>query len=157
MTAPSNTSVVPISWDTIHSDSPHPCGVVTGAPTTACLARYCRCDPGRLGPRCILARELDIRPIDTVCVASYEDKTAGPNPKPVEILKPPEHALKNYGEGWLLIDDIVDTGATVRAVRKLLPKAFFATLYARSKTKGLVDLYLHEAGPDVWIDFPWER
>ena len=75
----------------------------------------------------------------------------------VDILKPPEHALKNYGEGWLLIDDIVDTGATVRAVRKLLPKAFFATLYARSKTKGLVDLYLHEAGPDVWIDFPWER
>jgi xanthine phosphoribosyltransferase len=112
---------------------------------------------GGLVPAAILARELDIRLIDTVCVASYEDKTAGPNPKPVEILKPPEHALKNYGEGWLLIDDIVDTGATVRAVRKLLPKAFFATLYAKSKTKGLVDLYLHEAGPDVWIDFPWER
>ena len=75
----------------------------------------------------------------------------------VDILKPPEHALKNHGEGWLLIDDIVDTGATVRAIRKLLPKVFFATLYAKSKTKDLAALYLHEASPDVWIYFPWER
>ena len=104
---------------------------------------------GGLVPAAILARELDIRLIDTVCVASYEDKTADPNPKPVEILKPPEHALKNHGEGWLLIDNIVDTGATVRAIRKLLPKVFFATLYTKSKTKNLADLYLHEANPDV--------
>ena len=35
------------------------------------------------------------------------------------------------GDGYLLIDDLVDTGRTAQAVRQLLPKAYFATLYAK--------------------------
>ena len=35
------------------------------------------------------------------------------------------------GDGYLLIDDLVDTGRTAQAVRRLLPKAYFATLYAK--------------------------
>ena len=34
------------------------------------------------------------------------------------------------GEGWLIVDDLVDTGSTARVVRERLPKALFATIYA---------------------------
>ena len=35
------------------------------------------------------------------------------------------------GAGVLIIDDLVDTGATARVVREILPKAHFATVYAK--------------------------
>lgn len=37
----------------------------------------------------------------------------------LDIMKGVDHD----GEGWLLVDDLVDTGKTARAVRKMLPKA----------------------------------
>ncbi|MGY8990545.1 MAG: xanthine phosphoribosyltransferase [Rhodospirillales bacterium] len=152
MTTSPNKTITSISWDAIHDDLRTLAARLDKHPE-ARWQGIVAVTRGGLVPAAILARELDIRLIETVCVASYEDQKAGP----VEILKPPGHALKSQGNGWLLIDDIVDTGATVRAIRELLPKAFFATLYAKSKTKDLVDLYLHEADPDQWIEFPWER
>ena len=43
------------------------------------------------------------------------------------ILKP----IAGDGAGYLIIDDLVDTGDTARAVREMLPKAHFATVYAK--------------------------
>ena len=109
---------------------------------------------GGLVPAAILARELDIRLIDTVCISSYE-ATASEGAKQqgeLQLLK----AAAGDGEGMLLVDDLVDTGKTAKYVRELLPKAHFATVYAKPSGKPLVDTFITEVSQDTWIRFPWD-
>ena len=49
------------------------------------------------------------------------------------------------GEGWLIVqDDLVDTGETAKALRQMLPKAHFATAYAKPAGRPLVDTFVTE-------------
>jgi xanthine phosphoribosyltransferase len=59
-------------------------------------------------------------------------------------------------EGWLVVDDLVDTGRTAEVLRKLMPKAHFAVIYAKPLGCPLVDTYVTEICQDTWIYFPWE-
>jgi xanthine phosphoribosyltransferase len=110
---------------------------------------------GGLVPAAIIARELDIRLIDTICISSYGQLEAG-----VEASKQGQlRLLKGFdgdGEGFLLIDDLVDTGKTAKAVREMVPKATFATVYAKQAGKDTVDMYVTEVSQDTWIRFPWD-
>ena len=74
----------------------------------------------------------------------------------VEILKGTA-AEQDEGAGWLIVDDLVDTGVTARAVRALLPKAHFATVYAKPAGRPTVDTYITEVSQDTWILFPWDQ
>ena len=56
----------------------------------------------------------------------------------------------------LIVDDLVDTGKTARVVRDLLPKAHFATVYAKPMGRPLVDTFITEVSQDTWIYFPWD-
>ena len=103
---------------------------------------------GGLVPASIVARELEIRLVDTICVSSYDFQQQGQT----EVLKSPEID----SEGWLLIDDLVDTGNTARIVRDLLPKAHFATVYAKPAGRPVVDTFITEVSQDTWILFPWD-
>jgi xanthine phosphoribosyltransferase len=103
---------------------------------------------GGMVPAAIVARELDMRLIDTVCVSSYDHQTQGA----VQVLKAPA----GDGTGLLIVDDLVDTGSTLREVRKLLPKAHYATVYAKPEGRPLVDTYITEVSQDTWIHFPWD-
>ncbi len=103
---------------------------------------------GGLVPAAIVARELDIRLVDTVCIASYDERDRGE----IAVLKP----LAGDGEGWLIIDDLVDTGRTARVLRDMLPKAHFATVYAKPDGRPLVDTFVTEVSQDTWILFPWD-
>lgn len=105
---------------------------------------------GGLIPAAIVARELDCRVIETVSVATYDEFTIG---KP-SVLKPP--AAAGEGEGWLIVDDLVDTGTTGKVVRALLPKAHFATVYAKPAGRPMVDTFITEVSQDTWILFPWD-
>jgi len=110
---------------------------------------------GGLVPAAILAREMDIRLIDTICVTSYEtdaDSGTASLQGQLNILK----GIEGDGEGMLLIDDLVDTGKTARHVREMLPKAHFATIYAKPAGKPLVDTFVTEVSQDTWIRFPWD-
>lgn len=112
---------------------------------------------GGLVPAAIVARELNIRVIETVSAASYQHQTQGSS---VEVLKSPGAVpgagTPEGGAGWLLIDDLVDTGKTASVVRALLPLAHFATIYAKPLGKPLVDTYITEVSQDTWIHFPWD-
>jgi xanthine phosphoribosyltransferase len=103
---------------------------------------------GGLVPAAILARELDCRVIDTVCISSYDHQ----NQREARILK----AVEGDGEGWLIVDDLVDTGKTAKIVREMLPKAHFATIYAKPAGRPLVDTFVTEVSQDTWIFFPWD-
>ncbi|TXR51956.1 xanthine phosphoribosyltransferase [Reinekea thalattae] len=111
---------------------------------------------GGLVPAAVIARELNIRLIDTVCVASYkadenDDATASVQGD-IELIK----SVEGDGEGMLLIDDLVDTGKTARYVREMLPKAHFATIYAKPAGVAVVDTFITEVSQDTWIRFPWD-
>lgn len=104
---------------------------------------------GGLVPAAILAREMDIRHIDTICISTYDWKT---QEKKATVLK----GFEGDGEGWLLVDDLVDTGKTAKLVREMVPKAHFATLYAKPEGRSLVDTFITEVSQDTWILFPWD-
>ena len=105
---------------------------------------------GGLIPAAIVARELECRIIETVSVVTYDEEVKG-DPRIVKTA-----AAAGDGEGWLLLDDLVDTGTTARVVRAMLPKAHFATVYAKPAGKPLVDTFVTEVSQDTWILFPWD-
>ena len=141
----------PVSWDQFHRDARALAWRLAEAgPFTAmvCITR------GGLVPAAIVARELGIRLIETVCVASYDHTTQGE----LRILKTVgrEIAAVGRGKGVLIVDDLVDTGKTARIVRDLLPEAHFAAVYAKPMGRPLVDTFITEVSQDTWIFFPWD-
>ena len=111
---------------------------------------------GGLVPAAIVARELNVRMIETVNVLSYRDYK---NQGEVSVLKgiaPEVLALHSQGKRVLIVDDLVDTGKTARVVRDLLPDAHFATVYAKPMGRPLVDTFITEVSQDTWIYFPWD-
>jgi xanthine phosphoribosyltransferase len=136
----------PVTWDQLHRDSKALAWRLLDICEFRGIVAITR---GGLVPAAIVARELDIHLVDTVCVSSYKGKDQQAR---LEMLKP----LKMDGDGWLLIDDLVDTGNTAKAVRDMLPKAHFATVYAKPLGRPLVDTFVTEVSQDTWILFPWD-
>ena len=141
-----------ISWPELHRDARYLCSVLHELGDWKGIIAITR---GGLVPAALVARELDIRLIDTVCVVSYGAGASGGAEKTQGEI----HwitRVEGDGAGWLLIDDLVDTGRTARAVRELLPKAHFAALYAKPLGRPLVDTFVKEFKQDKWIYFPWD-
>jgi xanthine phosphoribosyltransferase len=111
---------------------------------------------GGLVPAAIVARELGVRIIDTVCIASYDHTKQGE----LQILKSVSADVAKLGggtgKGLLIVDDLVDTGQTARLVRGMLPEAHFASVYAKPLGRPLVDTFITEVSQDTWIHFPWD-
>lgn len=111
---------------------------------------------GGLVPAAIVARELDIRVIETISAVGYDYDDSDPRQSDsIEVIKPAFDKVGD-GDGWLVIDDLVDTGRTLDLLRKMLPKAHFATIYAKPKGKPMVDTFVTEVSQDTWIYFPWD-
>src|SRR3984957_19768592 len=109
-----------------------------GSPPPGPLNAIVAITRGGLVPAAIVARELEVRVIETVSIASYHDyKTQGG----LKVLKTIAPAVSNLNDGAkiLIVDDLVDTGATAKLVREMLPKAHFATVYAKPLGRPLVD------------------
>ena len=140
-----------ISWPELHRDARYLSRVLHDLGEWRGIVAITR---GGLVPAALVARELDIRLIDTVCVVSYGGEAGGAEQHQGELrwLK----GVEGDGDGWLLVDDLVDTGRTARAVRERLPKAHFATLYAKPAGRPLVDTFVKEFKQEKWIYFPWD-
>lgn len=105
---------------------------------------------GGMVPTAIIARELNIRLIDTICISSYDEYERGE----LNVNKVPE--IADGGKDWLIIDDLVDTGKTAAKVRSCFPNAHFATIYAKPAGLEYVDSYIEEVTQGTWIRFPWD-
>ena len=142
----------PVSWDQFHRDARALAWRISGSEKQwrgiVCITR------GGLVPAAIVARELNIRMIETVCVASYHDYTSQGE---MTVLKEIAAELSSGdGEDVLIVDDLTDTGKTAEIVRAMLPKAHFATVYAKPKGRPMVDTFVTEVSQDTWIYFPWD-
>ena len=106
---------------------------------------------GGLFPAAVLARELGIRHIETVCIASYHDHN---NQGELQVLYAAQ--VPNGGEGFIVVDDLVDTGNTARAIRQMYPNAKFVTVFAKPAGAELVDDYVIDIPQNTWIEQPWD-
>jgi len=141
-----------ISWVELHRDTRYLSQVLNKKGPWKGIIAITR---GGLVPAALVARELDIRLVDTICVTSYDAPATGGAAQvrsEVKVLK----GVAGDGEGYLLIDDLVDTGRTAKVVRQLLPKAHFATLYAKPEGRPIVDTLVKEFKQNKWIYFPWD-
>ena len=141
----------PVSWDQFHRDARALAWRLSAAGPFEAVVAITR---GGLVPAAVVARELGIRVIETICVASYDYDKQGT----INILKTVSEKIvgSDKGAGVLIIDDLVDTGATARVVREILPKAHFATVYAKPLGRPLVDSFITEVSQDTWIYLPWD-
>ena len=143
----------PVSWDQFHRDARVLAWRLNGAGPFQALTAVTR---GGLVPAAIVARELGIRTIDTICLASYDHTSKGD----MTILKGVSDQIAQLcgkgGRGLLVVDDLVDTGSTARVVREMFPEAHIGAVYAKPMGKPLVDTFITEVSQDTWIFFPWD-
>jgi xanthine phosphoribosyltransferase len=143
----------PVSWDEFHRDARALAWRLAGAGPFEAIVCVTR---GGLVPAAIVARELGIRLIETVCVASYNHTSQGE----LKVLKDVAASIValggGQGRGVLIVDDLVDTGKTAKVVRSLIPAAHFATVYAKPMGRPMVDTFITEVSQDTWIYFPWD-
>ena len=104
---------------------------------------------GGMVPACIVARELDIKLIETLCISSYDHD----NQRKAQVLRKPD---AGDGEGWIVIDDLVDSGNTFKIAREFLPKAHYACIYAKPAGAETTDTFITTLSQDTWIHFPWD-
>lgn len=144
----------PVSWDQFHRDARALAWRLNGLGPFEAIVCVTR---GGLVAAAIVARELNIRIIETICVASYQDYTTQGD---IAVLKGIAANVMKIGgadgRNILIVDDLVDTGKTARIVRDQIPKAHFASVYAKPKGRPLVDTFVTEVSQDTWIGFPWD-
>ena len=148
-----NAKYFPVSWDELHRNAKALAWRLLESGTWRGIVAVTR---GGLVPAAIVARELDIRTIETVCVASYNGDDSQPQAAAMAtLIKPPAPTIGD-GTGWLVIDDLVDTGRTIEILRRLIPKAHFAAVYAKPMGRPQIDTFVTEVSQDTWIYFPWD-
>jgi xanthine phosphoribosyltransferase len=145
----------PVSWEELHRNAKalawrlHDMGPPDGWKGLIAVTR------GGLVPAAIVARELEIRIIETVSVIGYHYDDSKPEQKETAtVVKNPANV--GDGDGWLVVDDLVDTGRTAEILRRMLPKAHFASVYAKPMGRPLIDTFVTEVSQDTWIYFPWD-
>ncbi len=113
---------------------------------------------GGLIPGYFLAKELGIDLVQTICVKTERK----------EGLKPVPHFITSKAGddfGWLVVDDLIDSGETMKHILEKMPRASAAVLYLKELTykqqkeggRKLPEniFYSKYVKPD-WVDFPWE-
>ena len=142
-----------VSWDQIHRDSRALAWRLDGhGPDGGAWRAIVAVTRGGMAPAMIVARELDVRTVDTISIKSYDHQSQSD----AMILKSPDKEMMGDGTGILIVDDLVDSGKTLELVRDLYPKAHFATVYAKPSGEPMVDTFITGVSQDTWIFFPWD-
>ena len=143
-----------VSWDQIHRDSRALAWRLDGKgpENDGSWKAVVAITRGGMAPAMIVARELDIRTVDTISIKSYDHQ----DQSEAVVIKSPDRELTGDGTGILIVDDLVDTGKTLKVVRQMFPKAHFATVYAKPAGREMVDTFITEVSQDTWIFFPWD-
>ena len=144
----------PVSWDQFHRDARALAWRLADKGPFEALVCITR---GGLVPAAIVSRELNLRLIETVCVASYDHNDKQSSLDMIKEIGPSIRGLNGgKGKGVLVIDDLTDTGKTAKVIREFLPQAHFATVYAKPAGVPTIDTFVTEVSQDTWIYFPWD-
>lgn len=144
----SYSTVLPVTWDDIDHDSATLATLaVVRRPWDGILAIA----RGGLIPATLVAHRLAVRKIDVISIVTYDHQSRGAP----DVLQMPR--IDGDGTGWLVVDDLVDTGVTMRMVRMIYPRITVAVLYTKPLGHALADAFVRSVPQDTWIRFPWEH
>jgi xanthine phosphoribosyltransferase len=118
---------------------------------------------GGMVPATIVAHQLGLRDIHIACVSTYEDGSTAPGAARIRNLS----GMWAYSKGqdWIIIDDIIDSGATMRLLHDIMPLATFGVMFSKRRHS---DPTKHYTGDqlaigcdiselvDTWVELPWE-
>lgn len=137
-----------ITWDEFEKDARaladmiHRSGELRGV---VAIAR------GGLVATAIVTNALNVRNVKSMAITSYH----GHQQMTAEVLGSVD-SIKD-GEGWIFIDDLVDTGETAKLIKKRYPKSKLAVVYAKPEGKPNADFYIKTVDQESWLIFPWEN
>jgi len=135
-----------VSWEQVQKDSLALAEMVKDKGPFVGIVAIAR---GGFIPAVIVAHRLKIKKMEVFSLTSYKgDQQQGG----LIIHK----EFKDQGR-WLVVDELVDSGNTLREVRKHLPNAHFAVVYAKPKGVDAVDTFVSSRPQDEWIVLPWEE
>jgi len=90
-------------------------------------------------------------------VSSYKDKKRGD----LNVIQDIDFDSINEDAKILVIDDICDSGNTINHIKDIIGDRFsfvrYAALFAKDKSKNIVDHYGVIVEDDNWLVFPWEK
>ena len=138
---------IPVHWDEIHTRAIEIAQKLAPLGPWRAIVAVAR---GGLVPATILAYELGVPMIDTICVSTHSDDGERLDLKMRKV-------LPGNGEGCLVVDDLTDTGRTFQSIKAYLPKAHYVALYAKPDGRDDADTYSADVAQDVWVRFPWEK
>jgi xanthine phosphoribosyltransferase len=142
--------VIELSWARIHADAKFLADQLRPLGPWPAMVAVTR---GGLIPAGLVAQELGIHCVETLGLQSYSKENEPGNVQVVKALP----AGFDCQARVLVMDDLVDTGQSARAIRRLLPHAHIATLYAKPKGLAMVQSHVADFAQDEWIVFPWEQ
>ena len=142
------TNKIYISWEEFHQDTVKLCNKIKADGLE--FDKIIAVSRGGLIPAGIIAYELDIRNTETINMSSYDGNVARDDSE-IEL----DQYIGEVNEKTIVVDDLSDSGRTFKILKNILPKATFATIYAKEKSLSHVDLF-EKNMPDEWIVFPWD-
>lgn len=141
-----------ISWEQFHRDSKALAQRLSSISTTflaiVCVSR------GGLVPAGIVSQELGIKLIDTICISSYSERNEQGELQLIKSVSPEILAIDS--NRILVLDDLSDTGETMKLIQGIIPGAHFACVYAKPAGIGAVGTFVIEVPQDTWIVLPQE-
>lgn len=150
MTTDSTILNMPLTWDDISLHAKSLARKLSEKAPSGGWTGIVAITTGGMVPACVVARHMGIKLIDTLSISSYDDQSQ----RAARILK--QAATAGDGAGWIVIDDLADTGNTFRVARDILPKAHYATLYTKPLGEPTVDTFIMSVSQNTWLHFPWE-
>ena len=106
---------------------------------------------GGMVPAGLVAQETNVKNIQTISIESYSHQSQ--SSEPIIHYKP---ELEDEGKGWLIIDDLSDTGNTFQHIRTMFPKAHYACVFVKPNGEPQADTYIEVVPQDTWVFFPFE-
>lgn len=107
---------------------------------------------GGMAPASVLARELEIRRIENFCIDTYDLKDS----QSIKVPKILKDAAPEFLEDVLIVDDLADTGTTLKLVREKTKNSLVVTIFAKPAGESLVDMFQESVAQNVWVRFPWD-
>jgi len=146
-TADRHQDVITLTWAQVHRDTRILAAQLAKHGPFKGIVAVAR---GGLVPAGILARECDIRLVETVCIRSCEEQIYAPEAKVLKTFS------QDAGLGWLVVDDMAATGRTAALLRAMLPQARIAVVYAKEQGMAHIDSFAVHMPQDSWLLFPWD-
>lgn len=107
---------------------------------------------GGLAPALYLSHHMGIRRLEAINITSYTDEKKQTT---LQFLNAP--LLEDGGKDWLVVDELSDSGETIKKMREKYPKATYVVLFAKPKGISLVDHYAESVPQTCWLVFHWEK